>query len=96
MPQPLRYALGAALRQSEVPACEVELSVPAGSAWELIVEDTEPDNALQIDTTSVQVQMLRSDSILSTDFSDSLLVRDDLTHILSIDYPFRSEGSDVT
>lgn len=45
--QPLKYTLGKKYRQSEVPACVIELTVPPQTEWEVTVEDTEPSTQVE-------------------------------------------------
>ena len=41
-PHPLRYQAGEKFSETEVPACAIELTLPANSKWQLIVAETEP------------------------------------------------------
>lgn len=41
-PHPLRYQAGEEFSETEVPACAIELTLPANSRWQLIVAETEP------------------------------------------------------
>lgn len=42
--QSLRYPAGGKIRETEVPACVVELTLPPQSSWELVVSSTEADD----------------------------------------------------
>src|SRR5699024_4010145 len=39
---PLQYRVDGKVTESEVAACQIELILPPGSRWELIIEETEP------------------------------------------------------
>ena len=41
---PLQYNLGEKCRETEVPACSVEFTIPPETSWEIVVEDSEPFN----------------------------------------------------
>ena len=70
---PLRYSVDGAQRMTEVPACEVILTLPTGTSIELTVEDSEPGNAIQITGEGLNVQLLRKDERHDMQYTYALL-----------------------
>ena len=51
---PLRYAADGEIHTSEVPACQINLVIPAGFDFTLLVKNTEPGNVTRISGDDVQ------------------------------------------
>lgn len=70
---PLRYSVDGAQRMTEVPACEVILTLPTGTSIELTVEDSEPGNVIQITGEGLNVQLLLKDERHDMQYTYALL-----------------------
>ena len=81
-PHPLRYRLGGAIKATEVPACTMELMLPPGTKWELIVEETEPNNQLQY-SGNVVYSIVRNDECRKEKYEYSLLTSERTHTILA-------------
>ena len=70
---PLRYSVVGPIHATEVPACEVVLTIPPGSKIELIVKDTEPGNIVHLAGEGLDIQLLREDEREDVQYTYALL-----------------------
>ena len=82
-PNPLRYSVDGPFQTTEVPACEVVLTLPPGADVELTVEDTEPGNVTHIEGEELNIRHLRRDERRDVHYTYALLASNEKTAILS-------------
>lgn len=70
---PLRYSVDGAPQATEVPACEIQLTIPPGACIELTVEDTEPNTITRIQDDELSIQYLRRDERRDVHYTYALL-----------------------
>lgn len=70
---PLRYSVDGAPHTTEVPACEIQLTIPPGACIELTVEDTEPNTMTKIQGDELSIQYLRRDERRDVHYTYALL-----------------------
>lgn len=70
---PLRYPVDGATHSTEVPACEIQLTIPPGACIELTVEDTEPNTMTRMQGDELSIQCLRRDERRDVHYTYALL-----------------------
>lgn len=70
---PLQYRADGKIAESEVAACKIELILPPGSRWELIIEETEPLSHINFSGDAVMWKQERQDDNRNTSYDSALL-----------------------
>lgn len=85
-PHPLRYQVDGSCKETDVPACNIELVIPPHTTFELRVYDTEPHNTTTVSASSedLSVTLLHQGPLPRHTPDRSPTVRDSLTQILSV------------
>lgn len=77
-PHPLRYKLDGPYPGSEVPACCLELEIPPGAAYELIVTDTEPGTVTHLEGDGLVIDTVRKEELFDVSYTYALLADEDV------------------
>ena len=85
-PHPLRYQVDGSCKETDVPACNIELVIPPHTTFELRVYDTEPRNTTTVSASSedLSVTLLHQGPLPRHTPDRSPTVRDSLTRVLSV------------
>ena len=85
-PHPLRYQVDGSCKETDVPACNIELVIPPHTTFELRVYDTEPHNTTTVSASSedLSVTLLHQGPLPRHTPDRSPTVRDSLTRVLSV------------
>ena len=70
---PLRYSADGAIHATEVPACEVALTLPPGSKIELLVKGTEPGNIVHLAGEGLDIHLLHESAQEDVRYTYALL-----------------------
>ena len=78
---PLRYAVDGEIHTSEVPACQINLVIPAGFDFTLLVKNTEPGNVTRISGDELLIQEECWGMCPAAPYTYSLLASDELLSV---------------
>ena len=82
---PLQYNLGEKCRETEVPACSVEFTIPPETSWEIVVEDSEPFNHVALRGNGITWDVRYQDEFRPNPNRYALLATEEM-------YTFQSKG----
>ena len=92
---PLRYSVDGAPQATEVPACEIQLTIPPGACIELTVEDTEPNTMTRIQGDELSIQYLRRDESRDVHYTYALLAAEGQSDTAEDQSDIVNENEDV-